>query len=163
MNIPAGDIAMVQDPMGTPFYVMNPVPPPGEPDAASDVFHATAAQHVRWNELQSPDLGRAKAFYGRHFGFEFKDVMPMGALGDYCFFDHAGQRLGAVMQRPEGSPFHTWVFYFGVDSVAAAQRAIQAGGGRILHGAHQVPGGDWIVIATDPQGAPFGVVGPQGH
>jgi predicted enzyme related to lactoylglutathione lyase len=26
-----------------------------------------------------------------------------------------------------------------------------------------VPGGNWIVIATDPQGAPFGVVGAKGE
>jgi predicted enzyme related to lactoylglutathione lyase len=28
---------------------------------------------------------------------------------------------------------------------------------------HQVPGGDWVVIATDPQGARFGIVGPKGE
>jgi predicted enzyme related to lactoylglutathione lyase len=31
-----------------------------------------------------------------------------------------------------------------------------------VNGPHQVPGGDWVVIAADPQGATFGVVGPQG-
>jgi len=31
-----------------------------------------------------------------------------------------------------------------------------------MNGPHQVPGGDWVVSAVDPQGAAFGVVGPQG-
>jgi uncharacterized protein len=47
--------------------------------------------------------------------------------------------------------------------VMAAKRAIEAGGGKVMHGPQQVPRGDWIVIAADPQGATFGVVGPQGE
>ena len=163
MDLPVGQIAMVTDPMGTPFYVMSPIPPPGKPDAVSDVFDPKAEQRVRWNELQSPDLARAKTFYAKHFGFEFNEVMPMGAMGDYCFVDHGGLRLGAIMQKPEQSPIASWLFYFGAPSAAAAKRAIEAGGGKITNGPHQVPGGDWIVTATDPQGAPFGVVGAQGE
>jgi hypothetical protein len=163
MDLPVGRIAMIADPMGTPFYVMDPIPPAGQPDATSDVFDPAAVQHVRWNELASPDLVRAKAFYARHFGFEFNEVMPMGAMGDYCFIDHGGQRLGAIMQRGEHGPDATWQFYFGVASVAAARAAIEAGGGKVSNGPHEVPGGDWIVVATDPQGARFGVVGPSGE
>ncbi|MET0292999.1 MAG: VOC family protein [Steroidobacteraceae bacterium] len=161
-TLPTGEIALVADPLGSPFYVMRPVPPPDKPDAESDVFDVSASQRVRWNELQSPDLARAKPFYSKHFGFDFNDVMPMGPMGDYCFFDHGGVRLGAIMQKPAESALSTWVFYFGVDSVADAKRAIEAGGGTVLVGPHEVPGGDWIVVASDPQGATFGVVGPQG-
>jgi predicted enzyme related to lactoylglutathione lyase len=161
-TLPVGAIAMVADPMGTPFYVMDPVPPPSNPDAKSDVFDAAAAQRVRWNELASPDLARAKAFYARHFGFEFNEAMPMGAMGDYCFIDHDGLRLGAIMQQPALGPPAAWLFYFGVPSIAAAKSAIETGGGKVLTGPHEVPGGEWIVTATDPQGASFGVVGPRG-
>lgn len=163
LTIPVGDIAMVTDPMGSPFYVMRPLPPPGKPDAVSDVFHETAPQHVRWNELQSPDLARAKEFYGKHFGFRFGDSMPMGPLGDYCFVDHDAGRLGAMMQSPPTHPTPGWQFFFGVPSAAAAQRAIVAGGGTVVRELHQVPGDDWVVRALDPQGAPFGVVGPKGE
>lgn len=161
-TLPVGDIAMVTDPMGTPFYVMKPVPPPDKPVAASDVFDPKASQRVRWNELASADQSRAKAFYAKHFGFEFNEVMSMGGMGDYCFIDHAGVRLGAIMPKAPDNPVDTWLPYFGVDSVAAARRAIEAGGGKVMLEPHEVPGGDWIVVATDPQGAVFGVVGPQG-
>jgi hypothetical protein len=167
MTLPVGDIAMVTDPMGVPFYVMRPVPPADKPTAASDVFDAKAPQHVRWNELQSDDLARAKAFYGKHFGFRFDEVMSMGPMGDYCFIDHgsgqASVRLGGMMQKPAAGGPPGWMFYFGVESVSAAQRAIEAGGGKIVMGLHQVPGGDWVAMALDPQGAPFGVVGPKGE
>jgi predicted enzyme related to lactoylglutathione lyase len=162
VDLAVGRIAMVMDPMGTPFYIMAPVPPPGKPEARSDVFSVAATQRVRWNELATPDLLRAKAFYAKHFGFEFNEVMPMRSIGDYCFIDHAGVRLGAVVQEPEPTPKATWLFYFGVDSVAAAKQAIVAGGGTVVQDAHEVPGGEWIVVATDPQGARFGVVGPRG-
>jgi uncharacterized protein len=163
MSLPVGDIAMATDPMGTPFYLMKPIPPPDNPTARSDVFSPTATQRVRWNELASPDLTRAKAFYAKHFGFEFNETMPMGPMGDYCFVDHGGVRLGAIMQKQQANPIASWLFYFGVDSVLAAKRAIEAGGGKVMQGPHQVPGGDHIVVATDPQGAPFGVAGPLGQ
>jgi uncharacterized protein len=163
MDLPVGSIAMATDPLGTPFYVMAPIPPPGKPDAKSDVFDVKAAQRIRWNELGSPDLARAKAFYAKHFHFQFNEVMSMGPMGDYCFIDHDGVRIGAIMQKQSPGPVGTWVFYFGVPSLMAAKRAIEANGGRIVQDAHEVPGGDWIVVATDPAGAMFGVVGPKGE
>lgn len=162
LDLPVGQIAMLADPLGTPFYAMNPIPPPGKLEARSDVFDPAKPQHVRWNELASPDQQRAKDFYAKHFGFEFNEAMPMGEMGDYCFIDHGGQRLGAVMQRPPQSPSSGWLFYFGVPSVTAARQVILDGGGEVTLEPHEVPGGEWIVVATDPQGAPFGVVGPRG-
>jgi len=161
-DLPVGSIAMLADPLGTPFYVMAPIPPAGKPAAKSDVFDVAALERVRWNELASPDLARAKAFYARHFGFAFNEVMPMGAMGDYCFIDHAGVRLGAIMQKQPQSPIGAWLFYFAVRSVAAAKAAIEKGGGTVMHGPQEVPGGSWIVVATDPEGAAFGVVGSKG-
>jgi len=164
MDLPVGSMAMVTDPMGTPFYVMTPIPPPDKPNAKSDVFDARAVQRVRWNELASPDLARAKAFYSRHFNFQFNQVMPMGPMGDYCFIDHEAGRLGAIMQKQpsDKSPVAAWTFYFGVPSVSAAKRAIESNGGKVLLDIHEVPGSEWIVVATDPAGAMFGVVGPKG-
>jgi hypothetical protein len=164
MTLPVGEIAMVTDPMGSPFYVMKPVPPPGKPDAVSDVFSVDEPQHIRWNELRSPDVGRARAFYARHFGFQTNESMPMGPEhGDYLFIDHGGQRVGGMIQLPDAAGSGGWTFYFGVRSALAAKRAVEAHGGTVVMDLHQVPGGDWVLIATDPQGARFGVVGPKGE
>ena len=162
-TLPVGRIAMVKDPQGVPIYLMTPIPPPGMENMESDVFSVTEPQRVRWNELASPDQQASMDFYARHFGFEFNNAMPMGELGDYCFIDHDARTLGAIMRRQDESQPAVWMMYFGVPSVAAAKRAIEAGGGTVLMGPHEVPGGDWIVVATDPQGAGFGVVGPQGE
>ena len=162
-ELPVGQIAMVGDPLGTPFYVMKPVPPPDRPNAKSDVFDPKAPQRVRWNELACAEPGRAKQFYARHFGYRFDEVMPMGPLGDYCFMDHNGVRVGAIMQKSQAAPAAGWVPYFGVASAAASGRAIQANGGRLTQELHEVPGGDWVAVATDPAGAVFGISGPRGE
>lgn len=158
-----GRIAMVTDPQGVPFYLMTAVPPPGAPDTPSDVFDRHAQQRVNWNELASPDLAAAKAFYSRHFGFAFNQVMAIGPMGDYCFIDHHGQRLGAIMQRHDERQPAAWLFYIGVPSIAAAARAIAANGGQVIVGPMEVFTGEWIVIGTDPAGAGFGLTGPKGE
>jgi predicted enzyme related to lactoylglutathione lyase len=163
MSIPGvGRIALVADPQGVPFYVMTPTPPTGVADPTSDVFSRAEPQRVGWNELASPDLAASKAFYAKHFGFEFREAMPMGPMGDYCFIDHHGQRLGAIMQRQDERQPAMWLFYFVVPAIAVSKRAIEANGGAVLMGPHQVPTGEWIVIATDPFGAGFGLIGAKG-
>lgn len=161
-DIPEGSFAMVTDPQGTPFYLMKPNPPADQPDAVSDVFSADKAGHVRWNELPSPDPEAAKAFYARHFGMRFTRTMPMGDLGNYDYMDHGEVALGAIMPRPDPGRPALWTMYFGVPDIDKACAAITAGGGTMLWGPHEVPGGEYSGIATDPQGALFGVVGPKG-
>lgn len=159
MDIPVGRIALVSDPQGVPIYLMKPVPPPGAPDMNSDVFERSTPQRVNWNELSSPDLAASKAFYAQHFDFEFNEIMNMGPMGDYCFIDHHGVRIGAMTQRQDARQPAAWLQYFGVPSVSAAKAAIEGNGGTVTMGPHQVPTGEWIVIAGDPAGAQFGVVG----
>lgn len=157
-----GRMAMVADPQGVPLYVMTATPPPDKADATSDVYSRTADQRVGWNELASPDLAASKAFYAKHFGFEFNEVMNMGPMGDYCFVDHHGERLGAIMQRQSDQQPAMWLFYFRVPAIVAAKQAVEAGGGKVLVGPMQVPTGEWILVAMDPQGAGFGLVSHKG-
>jgi predicted enzyme related to lactoylglutathione lyase len=58
-------------------------------------------------------------------------------------------------------PRPSWLFYFNVDDIDAAHRRIAANGGTLMHGPSEVPGGQWIVQASDPQGVVFAVVGPR--
>ncbi|WP_408590361.1 VOC family protein [Novosphingobium sp.] len=163
MDIAEGSFAMVTDPSGTPFYLMRPIPPQDAPDAVSDAFSRDKVQHVRWNDLLTPDLPGALAFYARHFGFDLAQVMPMGPAGNYHFINHHGLMLGGIMERQNEADLPLWRAYFGVPSALAARAAIEAHGGTVLAEPHEVPGGDWVVVARDPQGALFGVVGPRGE
>ena len=50
-------------------------------------------------------------------------------MGDYCFVDHAGQRVGAIMTAGGGWPTR-WTYYFNVPSIDAAKDWIEHSGGR---------------------------------
>lgn len=157
----AGRIAMIADPQGVPIYIMTPEPPEGKEGEGSDAYNRTTAQHVSWNELLTPDPEGAKAFYSRHFGFEFNESMPMGEMGNYDFIDHGGQMIGAVMRKPNEMPFGGWNYYIHVGDIDTATASVKAGGGQVLMGPMEVPGGDWVINGIDPQGAPFSLVGSK--
>ena len=156
-----GRIAMVTDPDGAPFYLMTPTAPAGRPDAESDVFSVDRPQHVRWNELQASDQDRSVAFYTRHFGWRQEGDMDMGDFGSYRFLYQGETMIGAIMPRMPQVPQVAWTFYIGVGDIDRAADAARAGGGTILHGPNQIPGGEYSLTAVDPQGAVFGLVGPR--
>lgn len=151
-----GRIAMVADPQGVPFYIMR-----GASDEASRAFETATPGHCSWNELSTPDLAGALAFYTGQFGWEKGDVMPMGEMGDYQFVNHGGGMIGAVMTNPPGGPPPSWKFAFNVPAIDTAASKIAGGGGIVHYGPSEVPGGDWVVVASDPQGAMFMVVGAR--
>lgn len=153
-----GRIALVADPQGNPFYIMKPTPPTGDENKISDIFSPTDEQRVSWNELTTSDPAAARAFYGELFGWTSDEFMPMGELGEYRFFAHRGTTIGAVCGvQPGGS--QGWRYYIRVPSIAKAVEAVKAGGGTIAMGPQEVPGGDHIVIGSDPQDAEFALVG----
>jgi len=155
-----GRIAMVADPQGAQFYVMKPIPPAGREKQASDVFSPDQPQRVAWNELSTSDPAAARAFYGEQFGWVSDDFMDMGEMGQYRFLDHHGTRIGALCSVMQGQP-PKWRYYIRVPSISAAKATAEEKGGTIAMGPHQVPGGDWIVIGVDPQGAEFALVGGE--
>lgn len=158
----AGRMAMVSDPMGAPFYLMTPTPPPDQPDAKSDVFDAVKPGHCRWNQLDTSDAARADGFYKALFGWNTDSSMPMGALGDYRFIEVAGQQIGAINPAKDAGEPDMWLPYFGVAEIGAARTAALANGFTITMDTHQVPGDDWIFMGRDPAGVIVGFVGPNG-
>lgn len=156
-----GRIAMVSDPQGAPFYVMKPIPPANDPDAESDVLSPDQAQHVRWNELSTSDPDAALDFYKRQFGWGQEGEMDMGEMGKYRFIQANGVTIGAIMRKPPQLPASTWTYYIGVDDIDRALKAIVDGGGKVLNGPMEIPGGEFALNGLDPQGATFGLVGPR--
>ncbi len=146
--------ALVTDPSGAPVYIMRGDSPEDSHSFARD----GRVGHVSWNELATTDQDAAFAFYGRHFGLKKTGAMPMGELGEYSFFGHDGQPVGAMMTRSEDGLPPGWTYYFRVADIDPAVAAIQDGGGTVLHGPHVVPTGERVLVATDPEGAVFGLV-----
>lgn len=156
-----GRMAMVADPQAIPFYIMR-----GESDEVSYAFKRPgegSLGHTVWCELSAPDPDAALAFYRGAFGWGQDGAMPMDGLGDYRFLQAGETGLGALMGvMPGDAP--GWQFYFHVPDIDSAVERLRAGGGAILQEPIEIPGGDYSLVARDPQGAGFGLVGPRiGH
>lgn len=145
----------VADPQGGAFVVFKGNSPEGPPTGtAADVGY------IGWHELMSKDGAAAFEFYSSQFGWT--QTGAFGPTGDYRLWtDGRGADAGAVTSMPPGSPGPMWNFYFQVDSIEAAIGRLKAGGGRVGIGPMEVPGGNWIIQAFDPQGASFCLVSPN--
>jgi predicted enzyme related to lactoylglutathione lyase/uncharacterized protein YbaA (DUF1428 family) len=158
MDIPmVGRIAMVADPQGAPFYVMKPK---GEGKSLAFADDCPRVGHCAWNELHTPDQPAAWTFYGELFGWKKDGEMSMGPLGQYEFIRHGGV-IGAMMPSAavQGGP--RWNQYFRVEDIDVAKSAVEAGGGKVVQGPDEIPGGDFSMNCVDPQGALFGLVGKR--
>ena len=153
MDVPNfGCFALLGDPQNVPIHVVRVT------DDGGNACHPTAIGHCAWNELATSDYEAAIEFYSGGFGWERGDEIDMGSLGNYQLLSVNGQGLVGVMPTFEGGPPPMWRFYFRVPALAAAIDKIKGGGGTLIHGPQQVPGGDQIVVALDPQGAMFCLV-----
>jgi uncharacterized protein len=156
-----GRMAMVEDPQGVKFYVMR-----GESPEDSKAFGRFDMGKCSWNELQTSDANAGFAFYQQTFGWEKAGGMPM-PWGEYSFLRNkdAGDAMdavwGAMMPRREADHPVTWFFYFRAPDAAAVHARVKQFGGTTLSDPMEVPGGERVFQATDPQGAVFGVVAPQ--
>ncbi|HWX50468.1 MAG TPA: VOC family protein [Roseomonas sp.] len=148
-----GRFAVAADPEGTVFVLFrgtDAMPPPP--------FAMDKPGHPAWHELVAADAEACFAFYSRLFGWTKAEAHDMGPMGVYQLFAAHGVTIGGMMTRPPGMPAFPWTFYFRVDSVTAAAERLQARGGTVLNGPHEVPGGNWILQARDPQGASFALI-----
>jgi uncharacterized protein len=151
-----GRMAMLADPQGAPFYVMR-----GASDEDSNVFSGMEPGGCRWNELSTNDAPAAVEFYRQLLGFGVDNFMPMGDAGKYVFIEVGGGAIGAIGPAMAPGARSEWLPYFGVGDIEAARAAAEASGGTVQMGPMEVPGGDWIVVATDPAGARVGFVGSR--
>jgi predicted enzyme related to lactoylglutathione lyase len=153
---PPGDIpnvgrfAVLSDPQGATFAVFTPGggPPPGA---------APSQGGFSWHELATTDVAAALRFYGQLFGWSKGPGHDMGAMGVYQIFQQGGTQLGGMcnVQGPSTAP--SWLSYVHVADSGRAVAAAKSGGGRLLHGPMEVPGGSWIAMMMDPQGGAFAV------
>ncbi len=152
-----GRMAMVADPQGAAIYVMAPS---SDCHGPSSSFAPGQPGHGGWHELHTTDWQAALTFYGTQFGWAKSSAMDMGPLGTYLLFNAGDEAIGGMMNSPD-FPRPMWLYYFNVDDIQAARARVNAAGGVVLLEPHEVPGGQWILQARDPQGAMFALVGPN--
>ena len=151
-----GRFAIVADPQGATLGILQPE------GSDSKAFNQKQAGHGQWNELMTSDPEAALAFYGTQFGWKPGDAIDMGPGGTYQIFRHGKGDIGGMMKQAAGMPgpkHPFWLPYFGTDSIGAAIGRTTEAGGTVIHGPMEIPGGAFIMIGNDPQGALFALVG----
>ncbi|MCU4159420.1 VOC family protein [Acidiphilium sp. AL] len=153
-----GRFAVVADPQKVVFALFStaepgadepPAPAPGTPG------------HIGWHELLTTDWQKAVDFYGEMFGWRKDHEFDMGAMGTYQIFSIGGVPAGGMFNKQQAETAPYWRYYFNVEDIDAASARVTAGGGKVVNGPMQVPGGDWIIHGLDPQGADFALVGKR--
>ena len=144
-----GRLAVIADSAGAVLALLQPdTPMPAVPPAPG---------RFSWCELLTPDPEKSLAFYADMFGWERMADMDMGPAGTYHIFGRGGEQWGGVYRPPAAPGPSAWLYYAMVDSTDAAAERAKAGGGRLVHGPSEVPGGDRVAVCMDPQGAMFAV------
>jgi uncharacterized protein len=148
-----GRFSVITDPQGAVIALFKPLPredaspPPAEP----------ANGHFSWHELMAADQESAIRFYSRLLGWEKTDAVAT-PMGTYQMYGVGGRTFGGMMTRPKEDPAPPrWLYYVKVGDLDAAVAHVKRGGGRVLHGPMEVPGGDRVAQCVDPQGAAFGL------
>jgi len=144
-----GRFVVLADPQGAVFAAFTPeTPMPMDMKAKPGEFC--------WHELITTDTEAGFRFYSELFGWEKTDSMDMGPSGTYQMFGWTGVSQGGVYRKPaEMQAPPSWMHYTEVPDVRKVTPRIKELGGMVIMGPHQIPGGGWITIAIDPQGAAF--------
>ena len=151
-----GRFAVAGDPHGAGFMLFK-----GTSDEAPAPAPAGTPGHIDWRELHTGEREAAFAFYSNLFVWTKAEAIDMGPMGVYQIFAIDGTQSGGIMTKTPQTPAPFWLYYFNVAAVEAVMTRVKRGGGQVLSGPHQVPGGSWIAQCFDPQGAMFALVGPK--
>jgi predicted enzyme related to lactoylglutathione lyase len=156
-DIPSvGRFAVVADPQGAVFMLFrdaggNPPPPPSP----------NTPGLVGWHELAATDGAAALKFYTDTFGWRKDSEFDMGPMGPYHLFSTGHGEFGGIFTKRPEMPGPFWLYYFNVEAIDAGVARLTGKGGKVVNGPMEVPGGMWIVQATDNQGAFFALVAPR--
>jgi predicted enzyme related to lactoylglutathione lyase len=145
-----GHFAVISDPQGAVFAVMQPV------DEGSMPEHPAEVLDISWRELATTDAPAAVDFYTTLFQWEKHNASEMGAMGIYQEFGRSGTPLGGIFTKPKGmaAPPH-WLLYAKVRDIGTAVETVRSLGGQLINGPMEIPGGDLVAQLADPQGAVF--------
>jgi uncharacterized protein len=148
----AGRTAVLRDPSGVVVSLWQPQGHTGA-GLVNEVGTWT------WNELVTPDLAAAKAFYAELFGWGAQDIpgqFPRTSFG-------LGDLLvgGGHAPTPQEGPTPRWTISFRVADADQGAARVQELGGAVLLPPMDVPAGRFAIVA-DPAGASFSVTAVPG-
>jgi uncharacterized protein len=112
-----------------------------------------SASGLVWFEIPADNLDRAKAFYGKLFGWK---IGAIPGMKDYLHIDTGGDDAspdGGIMARM--CPEHPVTNYISVKSVIAHSAKVRKLGGKVHKTKTTVPGMGHFAICQDTEGNVF--------
>ena len=147
-----GRFAVCQDPQGATFAVFTPL------ENTPGLQGEPRPKFMSWHELASSDAETSLAFYRTIFGWGDAGTHDMGHMGNYHTFDAGAWPTGGAYTIPENMPIPTaWIPYIMTEGLHAACERVTSGGGQIMNGPMEVPGGSRVAVCLDAHGAAFGL------
>lgn len=113
------------------------------------------AHSIVWFEIPADNLNRAKAFYGKLFGWKINAIPGMS---DYLHMDTGGDDAapdGGIMARM--CPEHPVTNYIGVKSVTAHCAKVKKLGGKVHKEKTTVPNMGHFAVCQDTEGNVFAI------
>jgi uncharacterized protein len=144
----AGRMSVIQDPTGAMINTWQ----------AKNSIGATLVNEpgaYSWNELLTPDVPKATAFYNRVFGWEANKAEIPGM--EYTELKLNGEVIAGALNPPMPGIPPSWQVYFSVDDTDATVEKAKQRGGSLINGPLDIPPGRFAVL-SDPQGAVFHVI-----
>lgn len=145
-----GTFAVLQDPQGGVFNIMQYKEPEHEAHQRDWVANFGIHGAFSWYELRVPDAAAIAPFYADLFGWTLR-VDQMG-MGPYHIITVGGVDIGGILSvKPDEMPPH-WGAYITVENLDAVLDSVRAEGGSILFDPVDVPRVGRFTMIADPQG-----------
>jgi uncharacterized protein len=110
-------------------------------------------------ELNTTDVAKAKAFYGKLFDWKLEDI----SMGDdtYTMVKVGEGTGGGLLKQPVPGAPSLWLAYVQVDDLKAATSKAKALGAKVMNEEIEVMGAGKFSIIVDPTGAVLGLWEPK--
>jgi predicted enzyme related to lactoylglutathione lyase len=108
-------------------------------------------------ELNSTDVAKSKAFYGKLFDWKLEDIPNDAAGGSYTMIGVGDGTGGGMMKSPMPGAPSMWLAYVLVDDIEAATKKAKSLGAKVMKDVTEVMDMGWLSIIVDPTGAMLGM------
>ena len=110
-------------------------------------------------ELNTTDVGKAKNFYGKLFGWTLEDTSMPGMT--YTMIKVGEGTGGGMLKNPVPGAPSAWLAYVQVDDIAASTQKAKSLGATVVKDVTEIPEVGWFSIFADPTGAALALWKPK--
>lgn len=141
-----GELAVIQDPQGAVFSILNTFTGDPAPLAKQD-------GNWIWQEIWTDNISQSQIFYQKLGDFKSTDKTMLGH--SYSYLAINDQPAFGFVKKPNAEVPTTWVNYIKVSDINATVEKIELNGGHVLMAPTKEVRNGTVAIIRDPAGAGF--------